>query len=198
MPTRQCRCKHGATVSHKPIAWRRRQALLLLGKNKAEIERVPIENCPNCGKVFAKTNRDICPACWEIEQTLVDQIADYLHRRPAATSDEVLKDLGVPRAELVRILRRGRLKGYDQLAPLLVCERCGAPADRGTFCANCRNVVLQLTEVPPEEPVEEDFMAHRERQRPPAPKPHAPSVEHPNSQDPPNRPRQDFWRDRAR
>jgi len=159
---------------------------------------VPLDNCSNCGKVFAKSNRDICPACWEAEQVLVDKIADYLHRRPSSTADDVLAELGVSQPDLVRILRRGRLKGYEQLASLLLCERCGAPADRGTFCANCRSVVLQLTEQP-EEPVEEDFMAHRARQRPPAPRPHSPSVEpQQGTQDLSGRPRQDVWRDRER
>ena len=113
---------------------------------------MPLANCSICGKVYAKTRRDVCPVCWEAEHTWSDAIAEYLQRRPDATVFDVIAQVGIQKADLIRLLRRGRLRGYDQLAALLTCERCGAVVDRGTICAACRSVVLELAGGDPAEP----------------------------------------------
>jgi len=133
--------------------------------------QVPLDNCTVCGRVFNRTMRDVCPACWEAEQSLVDRVHDFLLRSPKATAADVVREIEVSEAELVRLLRRGRLVGHEQLASLMRCERCSSPVDRGTLCASCRAVVLELAGVGKEEEEEEEDPKKGPGGKPPLPRP---------------------------
>lgn len=163
---------------------------------------MPLENCTSCRRVFNRTHRDICPSCWETEQGLVDRIADFLTYHPKAGPEEILAQAGVSQPEIMRLLRRGRLVGYDQLGSFMVCERCGAQAvDRGTFCAACRAVVLELAGPPKEEGEEEPEAPPSSRSTKPLGKP-AQTRPGPGTAGLLNPdigpPRQDIWQNRAR
>ena len=150
---------------------------------------MPIENCTSCGKVFNRTHRDICPPCWESEQDLVDKIADFLNVHPKAEPGELLDRLGIAGPAIARLLRRGRLVGYDQLTAFLRCERCGSQVDRGNLCAAGRAVVLELAGTPKED--EEDPEANPVRPGKPLGKPGAPNPDKTST-------RPDFRPNRAR
>jgi RNA polymerase subunit RPABC4/transcription elongation factor Spt4 len=166
---------------------------------------MPLANCSICGRVYNKTHRDVCPVCWEAEHTWSDTIAEYLQRNANASAADVIAHTGIPQTDLIRMLRRGHLRGYDQLAELLTCERCGAVVDRGTMCAACRSVVLQLTGGDPADPDPSpgDALIDGDPSRPvyrPTPKPETRPLppEGPDRGRDTNQSRHDFWRNRAR
>lgn len=156
---------------------------------------MPVQNCAACGKIFNRTLRDVCPACWEAEQLSVDAVAALLHQDPDLAPGEVMRRLDIPEDRLVKLLKRGRLLGYPQLAAILKCERCGAPADRGPFCASCKAIASALVDTPavavPPEPE-------------PKPRSHPPQGPRPAATPPPESPPRirtdlhDHWRRRAR
>ncbi len=97
-----------------------------------------LENCPQCGKVFNRSARTLCPPCFEREQDLFDRVSEYVYAHADAEAREVLEHTGIAQADLESLLKRGRLLGFERLAAsVLRCQRCDEAVTRGPFCPRC-------------------------------------------------------------
>jgi len=48
-----------------------------------------LRNCPICGKVFVKINRNLCPECIEKEEKEFELVRKYLKDNPGASVEEI-------------------------------------------------------------------------------------------------------------
>jgi flagellar operon protein (TIGR03826 family) len=96
-----------------------------------------LRNCPQCGKVFRYTARNLCPDCLTEEEKYFERVRDFLDENPGAKLDKVEEATGVSAEKILKWLREGRLISKGGVIPGLVCERCGAPVVSGRLCGKC-------------------------------------------------------------
>jgi len=105
---------------------------------------MPLANCTLCNRLYNRTVHEICPDCREAEETVYAQLAEHLGRHPEATLTEVVDATGVDAEQVRRLVRLGRLTGFDALAmSVLSCQRCGVPVPLGRFCSPCQRELRQ-------------------------------------------------------
>jgi flagellar operon protein (TIGR03826 family) len=91
-------------------------------------------NCPECGKLFEKKARNLCPDCIEKEEQDFKLIKDYLYKNPGEGIIAVSEQTGVSDKKIIAFLKEGRLF-VD--ASYLNCEHCGKPISSGRYCNKC-------------------------------------------------------------
>lgn len=98
-----------------------------------------LANCPNCDKVFVRTMRNICPACYKEEEEMFDKVYKFLRVKEnrSATLQEVHEATGVPEATIIRFVREGRLRTATFTNLTYPCGSCGSPISAGKLCDNC-------------------------------------------------------------
>ena len=105
---------------------------------------MPLANCSLCNRLFNRSVHEVCPDCREAEEIAYAQLCDYLGRHSEATLVEVVEATGVEPEQIRRMVRSGRLAGFDALAmSVLSCQRCGMPVSVGRFCAPCQRELRQ-------------------------------------------------------
>lgn len=97
-----------------------------------------VKNCPECGRIFNYTGRDLCPKCIGEDEEQFKRVKEYLRDNPGANIEVVSQTTEVDEKKIIRYLREGRL----QLTPgstgiMLYCERCGTQILSGRVCDNC-------------------------------------------------------------
>jgi flagellar operon protein (TIGR03826 family) len=99
-----------------------------------------LDNCPNCGDIFAKSQfRDVCPGCWKEEEQAFDKVSQFIRRREnrAATMMQVVEAVGVKEELLIKFIRTGRLK-VTQFPNLgYPCDKCETIIRTGKICEPC-------------------------------------------------------------
>ncbi len=96
-----------------------------------------IRNCKKCGKIFAHTGRNICPACVKNEEKDFDVIKNFLEDNPEATAAEIEEGTGIPLEQIMSYLESGRLILKEGAPALLKCRSCGKPIIGGMLCEAC-------------------------------------------------------------
>ncbi|ARK32101.1 TIGR03826 family flagellar region protein [Halalkalibacter krulwichiae] len=104
-----------------------------------------VENCPNCGKIFIKALRSICPQCYMEQEGHFETVSKFMrskHNR-MATMVEVHEKTGVTLTLLQQFVREGRLS--TKLFPNLgyPCESCGEIIQQGRICDGCKGYILK-------------------------------------------------------
>ena len=102
-----------------------------------------LKNCPQCGKVFTRISRDLCPDCIAQEDEIIKQIQQYLDEHANATITDISEGTGIPTDKIIVLLQEGRLITREN-SDLLKCERCGNPISRGRFCNECSATLTKL------------------------------------------------------
>ncbi|QYR22105.1 flagellar protein [Paenibacillus sp. sptzw28] len=104
-----------------------------------------IDNCPRCGKLYAKNFRDVCPACIKEIDLEYSRCAEYLRKNKGATMQELSDETGVAVKLITKFIREGRISLVG--APNLgyPCEVCGIPIREGTMCESCRSRLIKET-----------------------------------------------------
>lgn len=101
-----------------------------------------LRNCPVCGKVFVKINRNLCPECIEKEEKEYEIVRKYLKDNPGASVEEISEITGVDEKKVLRWIREGRIDvSYSQGGTGLTCKRCGAPISIGNLCSACIKIL---------------------------------------------------------
>lgn len=97
-------------------------------------------NCKICGKVFLKSNFDVCPDCVRKEQELIKDINDYSAAREKVTLQEISDIFKEPVEKLERfLLDRKLVQIMDKLD--LICKMCGKHynivSEGRLYCKTC-------------------------------------------------------------
>ncbi len=95
-----------------------------------------LRNCPKCGKVYVRVNRNLCPDCIQEEEEKFEEVRHYLKKNPGATIEQIAKEFEVEENVVVRWLREGRIEDA-RIELKLTCQMCGKPIHIGTLCSKC-------------------------------------------------------------
>jgi flagellar operon protein (TIGR03826 family) len=96
-----------------------------------------LANCRNCGRLFNKVARDICPICIREEEQQFLEVRNYLKENRYASTYEVSEETGVPIDVIIRFIREGRLTVVNTPNLTYPCERCDQLISKGRFCPKC-------------------------------------------------------------
>ncbi|MOA15529.1 hypothetical protein D3C78_1356890 [compost metagenome] len=97
-----------------------------------------IENCPRCGKIFAKNFKDVCPSCVREIDKEYGLCADYLRENKGAIITEVSDATGVSIKQITKFIREGRISLMNAPNMSYPCESCGTLIRDNHLCDNCR------------------------------------------------------------
>jgi len=97
-----------------------------------------LRNCPECGKVFVKINKNLCPDCVDKEEADFENVRKYLKDNPKASVEEIVEITGVEEKKVLRWMREGRVDvSFSDGSSGLTCKSCGTSIRTGNFCSNC-------------------------------------------------------------
>lgn len=95
-------------------------------------------NCPRCGKLFAKTFKDICPNCVKDIEQEYEVCLNYLREEKSATIQEVSEATGVSIRQITKFIKEGRISVANNPNMMYPCEVCGVLIREGNMCDSCR------------------------------------------------------------
>ncbi|MFF2889976.1 TIGR03826 family flagellar region protein [Paenibacillus sp. NPDC057967] len=98
-----------------------------------------LDNCPRCGKLFAKNFRDVCPVCIRDIDKEYQLCADYLREFKGAIISELSDQTGVSIKQITKFIREGRISMVNAPNMSYPCESCGTLIKDSHLCDNCRN-----------------------------------------------------------
>ncbi|REK69559.1 TIGR03826 family flagellar region protein [Paenibacillus paeoniae] len=97
-----------------------------------------LDNCPRCGKLFAKNFRDVCPVCIRDIDKEYQTCADYLREYKGAIISELSDQTGVSIKQITKFIREGRISMVNAPNMSYPCESCGTLIRDNHLCDNCR------------------------------------------------------------
>jgi flagellar operon protein (TIGR03826 family) len=97
-----------------------------------------LDNCPRCGKLFAKNFRDVCPACMRDIDKEYELCANYLREYRGSIITEVSDATGVSIKQITKFIREGRISIMNAPNMSYPCESCGTLIRDQNLCDNCR------------------------------------------------------------
>ena len=83
--------------------------------------------CPRCKKIFDKARSAVCTRCQDAEDDDFDKIRTVLDRNPNLNAEQVAEEGQVTVDCVMRMIAEGLIANVN-LAELIKCGRCGAPA----------------------------------------------------------------------
>ena len=98
-----------------------------------------LENCVNCGKLFVKVTRDVCPDCVKEEEKKFQTVYDFMKKRAnrQATIPEIVEGTGVEEDLIIRFVKEKRLRAAQFPNLTYPCEKCGKAIQDGRLCTAC-------------------------------------------------------------
>ena len=97
-----------------------------------------IENCPRCGKIFAKGFSEVCPVCTKEIDKEYEICAEFLRKNKGASITVLSDETGVTIRQITRFIREGRISLLDAPNLSYPCESCGTLIQSSHLCENCR------------------------------------------------------------
>ncbi|MDL2289323.1 hypothetical protein LJB83_00985 [Clostridia bacterium OttesenSCG-928-F22] len=104
-----------------------------------------IRQCKMCNKLFHYISKPICNECSEEMDRMFIKVRNYLYEKPNADITEISEKTEVPEKYILDFLKEERLS-LQTVSGLLVCEKCGKPIEKGTFCEGCKQELSQALE----------------------------------------------------
>ncbi|SEC65066.1 hypothetical protein SAMN05443246_4852 [Paenibacillus sp. GP183] len=95
-----------------------------------------VENCPECGRLYQKTSRNMCQSCSKrVDKEILD-CKEYMWHHPNITTEELSRAINVDVLAIYQMIKDGILaKSYPNLTYL--CESCGVPIHKNRLCIQC-------------------------------------------------------------
>ncbi|MCA1293999.1 flagellar protein [Paenibacillus sp. alder61] len=97
-----------------------------------------VENCPRCGRLFAKNFKDICPVCIKDIEKEYEKCLEYLRQEKTATIQEVSDATEVSVRQITKFIKEGRISIANNPNMMYPCEVCGVLIREGNMCDGCR------------------------------------------------------------
>lgn len=97
-----------------------------------------LDNCPRCGKLFAKNFRDVCPVCIRDIDAEYLLCANYLREFKGSIITEVSDATGVSVKQITKFIREGRISIVNAHNMSYPCESCGTLIREHHLCDSCR------------------------------------------------------------
>lgn len=97
-----------------------------------------LDNCPRCGKLFAKNFKDVCPVCIRDIDKEYLLCADYLREFKGAIITELSDQTGVSIKQITKFIREGRISMVNAPNLSYPCESCGSLIRESHICDTCR------------------------------------------------------------
>lgn len=122
-------------------------------------------NCTRCGKVFAKTVRDICLECYRKEEEDFQKVYRFLQNRKnrEATIHEIVEATGVDEDTIIKFLKQKRLRPSEFPKLGYPCEICGKNIVQGRLCEDCAKHIQSEAKIHDEmQKLEEERKKHEE------------------------------------
>ncbi|MBO7747225.1 flagellar protein [Paenibacillus sp. MWE-103] len=101
-----------------------------------------LDNCPRCGKLFAKNFRDVCPACIKAIDNEYALCADYLRKHRGANITELNAATDVSIKQITKFIKEGRISLVGAPNLMYPCEMCGTLIREHNQCESCRAKLL--------------------------------------------------------
>lgn len=98
-----------------------------------------LDNCPRCGKLFAKNFREVCPVCIREIDKEYELCANYLREFRGAIITELSEQTGVSIKQITKFIREGRISMINAPNLSYPCESCGTLIRENHICDTCRN-----------------------------------------------------------
>ncbi|WP_435172231.1 TIGR03826 family flagellar region protein [Paenibacillus glycanilyticus] len=105
-----------------------------------------VENCPRCGKIFAKNFRDVCPACIREIDKEYELCSTYLREQKGAVITELHEATGVSIKQITKFIKEGRISLLNAPNLMYPCEVCGTLIRENNICGNCRARLIKDTQ----------------------------------------------------
>lgn len=97
-----------------------------------------LDNCPRCGRLFAKGIRNVCQNCFREVEQQYEKCADYLRKNKGASIVELSEAVDVSIRQITKFVREGRISLMDAPNLSYPCEVCGTLIREGHICDSCR------------------------------------------------------------
>ncbi|MHA6481287.1 TIGR03826 family flagellar region protein [Paenibacillus sp. strain BS8-2] len=104
-----------------------------------------LDNCPRCGKLFAKNFRDVCPVCIRDIDKEYQLCSDYLRQYKGAMIGELSDQTGVSIKQITKFIREGRISMVNAPNLSYPCESCGTLIRESHICDECRARLVKDT-----------------------------------------------------
>ncbi|WP_169084576.1 TIGR03826 family flagellar region protein [Paenibacillus sp. PL91] len=98
-----------------------------------------LDNCPRCGKLFAKNFRDVCPSCMREIDKEYELCANFLREFKGSIITEVSDATGVSIKQITKFIREGRISIVNAPNMSYPCESCGTLIRDHHLCDSCRH-----------------------------------------------------------
>ncbi|WP_068620603.1 TIGR03826 family flagellar region protein [Paenibacillus tuaregi] len=98
-----------------------------------------LDNCPRCGKLYAKNFKNMCSACIKDIELEYDRCFKYLRENKGATIHELSEATEVSVKQITKFIKEGRISVANNPNMMYPCEVCGILIRDGNMCDGCRN-----------------------------------------------------------
>lgn len=100
-----------------------------------------VGNCPECGKLYAKSTLNMCMDCYRIEEENQAKVAEYVRDNPKSTVEVIHEATGISEKTIFRMVKSGRFVDIGSIS--YPCQQCGAQIHEGRICGNCNAKFLK-------------------------------------------------------
>ncbi|AWB46240.1 flagellar protein [Paenibacillus sp. CAA11] len=97
-----------------------------------------LDNCPRCGKLYAKNFKELCGNCIKDIELEYEKCKKYLRDQKGATIVELSEATEVSVKQITKFIKEGRISIANNPNMMYPCEVCGVLIREGTMCDGCR------------------------------------------------------------
>lgn len=105
-----------------------------------------LANCSDCGKLYVRTIRDICPDCHAHIEKQYEAVHQYLRKQEnrRANMTQVSEDTGVSVRQISKFIIQNRISLADFPNMGYPCQSCGGMSKDGTLCKACQKEKVDI------------------------------------------------------
>ncbi|WP_117168758.1 TIGR03826 family flagellar region protein [Paraliobacillus sediminis] len=98
-----------------------------------------LDNCSNCGNLYVKVSRNVCPDCVKEEEKKFQTVYDFMKKRinRQATIPEITEGTGVEQELIIKFVKEQRLRSSQFPNLTYPCDKCGDQIQDGKLCTSC-------------------------------------------------------------